>query len=126
DIWENRLLDPKAAAGIAEGAMAQLGARYLERKRHHRMQGERPHEIGTDVVSLLRRQVLGDDDAGFDRRTGVARVAHRQLDPARSARERRFRIAVAEIPVADDIGANGLMQHRGVIPYRLLDIDYRR
>ena len=68
DVREDRLLHTEAAAGIRRRAQAQTIARHFERARHHRMQTERPLEIGEHVVGIVRRVVFGNDAIGFDRR----------------------------------------------------------
>ncbi len=102
-VRHEALLDAEAAAGVGRRAQAQPIARHLERARHHRVQAERPHEIGEDVVGVFARVVRGDDPVGLDRRAGIARVADLDRDAVRRRGEGRVGIAVAERAVARDV-----------------------
>ena len=57
DVGKHRLLDAEAAAGSRRRAQAQPIARHFQRPRHHRMQAERPLEIGQNIVGVLARFV---------------------------------------------------------------------
>ena len=125
-IGEHRLLDAEAAARVAGHAVAQLVAGHLERERHHRVQRERAHEVGHDVVAAVIGPMLGDDDTALDRRAGVARVAHGQGDPARRAREGLVGRAIAEATIGDDVAADRFMQDHCRLVDRGVDLDERR
>ncbi len=125
-VRKHRLLDAKAAAGIARGLVAQPVGRHLERHRHHRMQRERPHEIGGDVVAFVTGQELGNHHAAFDRRAGVARIVRGQRDPVRRGGKGGLWLAVAEVAVAHHIGAYAGMQDGRIVGQRSLDRYHRR
>jgi hypothetical protein len=65
--------------------------------------------------------MLREHHAAFDRRAGVARIAHGQLYAVRSRGKGGVGIAVAEAAVADDVGANRRMQQRRILRERVLD-----
>ena len=121
DIRKHGLLHAEAAAGIARRLVTQAIGRHVQRHRHHGVQRERPHEIRRDVVAFVARKILGDDHAALDRRAGVARIMRDQLHAMRRALEGRFRLAVAEMPVADDVAADAFVQHRRVVLRGLFD-----
>ena len=123
DVGENSLLYAEATARVARYAVAQLVARHLQRHRHDRMQGERSHEIGEDVIALIARQVLGDDNTTLHRSACVSRVMNRGADGANTRRvERRLWVTISERPVRDDVGAHGFMQHRRRLRERLFNL----
>ena len=123
---KHRLLDAEAAARVARYAVAQLVGRYLQRQCHHRVQRERPHEVGDHVIGAVGRQPLGDRHAAFDRCARVARIACCQPHHVRGAREGRFRLAIAEAALADDIAARFRMQQRRIGGQRGVDRHHRR
>ena len=91
NVGKHRLLHAEAAAGVAGIAVAQPVGRHLEREGHHRVQRERAHEIGGDVVAGIAGKVLGDHHPALDRRARVAREARRQRHTVRGAGERPSR-----------------------------------
>lgn len=125
DIGKHRLLHAEAAARIARRLVTQTIRRHIERHRHHGVQRKRTHEIRGDVVAFVARQILRDHHAAFDRRTRIARVVRDQLHPMRRLFKRCLRIAVAEMPVADHVRADAVVQHRRIVPDRLFDRCHR-
>ena len=114
DVGKDALLDAKAAAGIRRRAQPQPIARHLQRPRQHRMDAERPLEIGEHIVGVFAGVIVGDHAIGFDRRAGIARIADIDTDPMRRRRKGLLRIAVAKGPVAGDIAVKAIMQHRRI------------
>ena len=113
-IGRNALLDAEAAAGVRGRPQAQTVARHLEGARHHGMYAERTLEVGENVEGILVGIVFGHDAVGFDRRAGIARIADRHRQRMRCRGERAVGIAIGEAPVAHQVGARGLVQHRRV------------
>lgn len=101
--------------------MAQLVAGHAQRHRHDRMQGERPHEVGADVVAFFVRQVFGDHHRSFDRGAGVARVLSLDLDHMGRLGKSGLRVAIAEMAVADDVGTDAFVQDGGAVADRVID-----
>ena len=114
DVRKDRVLRPKAAAGIGRRFEAQPVPRNPERQRHDRVHRQGPLEIRGDLVSILTGQVLGDHDKGFERRAGIARIAGRDRNAVRRHAERRRGIAIAKGAVADDVRTDGRMQQRRI------------
>ena len=77
------------------------------------MKRVRALEIGEDVVAVLA-EVLGDDDEALDGGAGVAWVLGGDCDTAIGGCEGGVGVAVAEVAVADDIGAGLGVERRGV------------
>jgi hypothetical protein len=104
------MLDAEAAAGIAEGAVAQLVAGHAQGQGHHGVQRERTHEIGGDVVAFFLGLPFGHHYRAFDRRARIARVAHGEFHRVRRVGKGGFRLAIAEGVVADDVAAHAFVQ----------------
>ena len=111
-IGGDALLDAEAATAVGRGAQAQAVARHLEGARHDGVDAERPLEVGEDVVAVLVGVVFGDDAVTFHRRAAVAGIADRHGEAVGRRREGAVRIAVAEVPVAHQVGADALVQDR--------------
>ena len=120
------LLDAEAPAALRRGDQPQPVARHSERPAHQRVQDERPLEIRPDRVAVGRGLELRDRAIGLHRGRGVAREGPVQPDDAVGLRERRFRVAVAEAAMVDDVGADRLVQQRRVVAHRRLQVDDRR
>ena len=114
DVGEDALLDAETAAGIRRRAQPQAIAGHFQRPRQHRMDAERALEIGEDIVSVFAGVVVGDHAIGFDRRAGIAGIADVDTDAMRCRRKGPLRIAVAKGPVAGDVAAKAIMQHRRI------------
>ena len=76
------------------------------------MDAEGTLEIGEHIVRIIARVVFGNHAIGFDRRTGIARIANVQADPMRHRRKDLLRIAVTKCPVAGDITLESVVQNR--------------
>jgi hypothetical protein len=111
DVGEHRLLHAEAAPGVARHPQAQLRGRHPEREGHHRVQGKRAHEVGQHVVAFAARQMLRHDHEALDRGAGIGRIADRQAHAMGSGCKGSIGIAIDEAPIADDIGADRLVQH---------------
>ena len=118
DIGREPLLDAEAAAGIGRGAQAQPVGRHAERRRHHRMQRQRPLEGRRHLKGVGVRVPGGDQAETLDGRDGAARIAHLDGEAAVGGGEGAFRVAVGEAPAVREIGAGGLVQQRRAFGYR--------
>ena len=116
-------LTPKLPPESGAERSLRRGPGTLSAPRHHRVQRQRPLEVGEHVVGVLAGVVGCDQAQALDGGAGVARIAHRGLDPQRRRGERRLRLAVAEGALADEVAAHRLVQHRRVRPERGFRID---
>ena len=126
DVGEDGLLHAKASAGVSWQAMTQFVARDLEGQGHHRVQRERPHKIGHDVVALVAGQMFCNHYTALDRRTTVARKVHGQRHAVWGLLKRAGRIAVSKAAIRNDVASNVGMQHDASWVYCALDINDRR
>ena len=90
------------------------------------MDGERTLEIAQHVVYAFAGLVVGDDDIGLERGLRIARVIDRQRDDTVRLGEALVRIAVGEMTVGRDIGADRRMHERRILLKRGERIDHRR
>ena len=77
------------------------------------MEGERALEVGQDLVAVLA-EVLGDHDEALDGSAGVAGVVDGDSDAVVGVGEGGVGIAVEEVAVADDVGADFGVERGGV------------
>ena len=69
------------------------------------MEREGPLKVGGDLVGVLSGEMLGDDDEALHRRAAIARILRGDPDAVRRRGKGGFGVAVAEVPVADDISS---------------------
>ena len=117
--------------GIPGTAKAETRAGDAQGAGHDRVQGERALEVGEDVVAVVS-EVLGDHDEALDGGAGVAGVVDGDSDAVVGGCECGVRVAVVQVAVADDVGADfgvdqggagsGGRVHNGVA-FPVLDFD---
>ncbi len=115
-------LDPEPAADIERDA-AHPRLRHPQHMR--RLAADPVHDLGRrpDRHRVAAAVVLGDDPAAFHRHRGVTVVDELPLEPARRGGKRPGDIALRDRELADQIGAEVIVQDRRPGSDRLLDID---
>ena len=106
-------LTPKLPPEFAGAAKAQARAGDAEGAGHYRVEGVRALEVGEDLVAVLAA-VLGDHDEALDGSAGVAGVVDGDSDAVVGVGEGGVGVAVEEVAVADDVGADFGVEQGGV------------